>query len=187
MTAISILGRVLRGRRAGTKYSVRNAEELATSVEVPISSPSFGHGGAIDERHHATRSGKNISPALSWRELPSHTEQLLLILEDTDVPMARPIIHMIALFGPDITSLDEGALNTDNPDIRFVPAWKGQIGYQGPQAMPGHGPHHYGFHLYALDEAVPPSHQVPNLNALVKIVHGHVLAGGHYDGVVERQ
>jgi Raf kinase inhibitor-like YbhB/YbcL family protein len=186
MTAVSILGRMLRGRRAGTKYSVSNAEELASSVEIPISSPSFGHGEVIDERHHATRSGRNISPALNWGELPAHTRQLLLIMEDTDVPMARPIIHMIALFGTDITHLDEGALNTDNPEVRFVPAWKGQVGYQGPQALPGHGPHHYGFHLYALDEAVSSSDQVPNLEALLKIVHGHVLARGHHDGVVER-
>ena len=52
-------------------------------------------------------------------------------------------------------------------------------------ALAGHGPHHYGFHLYALDTRVPDELAPAKLPDLLPVLTGHVLAAGHLVGVQE--
>jgi phosphatidylethanolamine-binding protein (PEBP) family uncharacterized protein len=54
-----------------------------------------------------------------------------------------------------------------------------KIGYAGPAPPPGHGTHHYRFHLYALDEPF-------DNKALVAAMSGHVLDEGEVVGTYER-
>ena len=177
------LGRLLRNKRADEQRSVRHAPALATSRTIDLTSPSFGPGGVIPDRHSGTGLGPNISPELRWTAVPAGAAQLLLIMEDIDVPLSRPALHLIALFAPDTPGLAEGALTPDNPAIRWLPAFRGSTGYQGPRPLPGHGVHRYGFHLYALDQAVAPDRSPAGLDELLTMVDGHVLADGFLEGV----
>ena len=59
----------------------------------------------------------------------------------------------------------------------FVPSF-------GPRPIPGHGPHHYRFHVLALDEPIPD--HVSTAKALLKQIAGHVLARGMLTGTYER-
>jgi phosphatidylethanolamine-binding protein (PEBP) family uncharacterized protein len=48
---------------------------------------------------------------------------------------------------------------------------------------PGHGLHRYGFHLYALDQAIPADQSLTGLDDVPAAVDGHVLADGFLQGV----
>jgi phosphatidylethanolamine-binding protein (PEBP) family uncharacterized protein len=109
-------------------------------------------------------------------------------MEDPDVPLSRPVLHMVALADPagepqadgeSATSrrLPEGALTVGNLAVHYVPAFRGVVGYQGPRPLPGHGVHHYGFHVYALD-IVLDAGTIAGYDELLTGVAGHVLAAG---------
>jgi len=61
----------------------------------------------------------------------------------------------------------------------------GGSGYAGPRALPGHGPHHYSFSLYALGR---PSGLVPGaaLSAVRRTLWSHAIARGRLVGVFEQ-
>ncbi|GLY88410.1 YbhB/YbcL family Raf kinase inhibitor-like protein [Actinoallomurus iriomotensis] len=174
------LGLLLRRKRAGSAHSIRNAPELATSTSLELTSPSFAPGGTIPLRHATMDLGPNISPALAWSDPPAGTTRMLLVLEDIDVPIARPGRHMIAFFDPEPAHIGEGELTSDNPRFTYLPVHRGRTGYQGPRPLPGHGVHHYTFHLYALDTEPAGT----GLDDLLPQLAGHVLASGHLEGTL---
>ncbi|WP_435173398.1 YbhB/YbcL family Raf kinase inhibitor-like protein [Actinacidiphila sp. bgisy145] len=179
------LGLLLRRKRAGTTHSISNAPELATAPTgtLGLISPAFTHGATIPSHHATMDLGPNISPALSWEEPPAGTRQMLLVMEDTDTPTSRPARHMAAFFAPEPPSIEMGELTEDNPRFTYLPDHRGRGGYQGPRPLPGHGTHHYHFHLYALDTATDAS-AAKDLDALLPQLAGHVLASGHLVGTL---
>ena len=182
---VTPLGWLLRGKRSDPQRSVRFAPELAGQGILTVTSPSFEPGATIPKRHCAGVRDGNVSPALQWSGVPASRRQLLLILEDTDAPFTAPIIHMIALLDPDTDAagaastggIEEGALTPGNLAVHYIPAFRGWVAYQGPRPLPGHGAHHYGFHLFALDRALD-SHDFAGLQQLLPGVAGHVLGAG---------
>ena len=179
------LGLLLRRKRAGTTHSLRNAPELAATRTgtLNLTSPAFAHGATIPLRHATMDLGPNISPALAWEEPPAGTRQMLLVMEDTDTPTSRPARHMAAFFAPTPPRIEEGELTEDNRRFTYLPDHRGRSGYQGPRPLPGHGTHHYHFHLYALDTEADFS-GANDLDALLPQLAGHVLASGHLEGTL---
>ncbi|BDZ48786.1 phosphatidylethanolamine-binding protein [Frondihabitans sucicola] len=151
-----------------------------------MTSTSFADGGAIPSVHAGEGVGDNASPAIAWENLPAGTAQLLLVIEDVDVPLPRPVLHTIALVDASVPALKEGDLDPENPTVRFVSAAFGRSGYQGPRALPGHGTHRYGFHVYALDRAVPKDASLVDFAELLPWVDGQVLARGSLVGTQRR-
>jgi phosphatidylethanolamine-binding protein (PEBP) family uncharacterized protein len=182
-TILTPLGWLLRNKRSDERFSLRHAPQLAATRAITLTSPAFANGGEIPDRHASMDLGPNISPELHWTGAPAGTAQLLLIMEDIDVPTTRPSLHMIALLDPARTGVDEGALASTNPDIRYVPASRGRTGYVGPRPLPGHGLHHYGFHLYALDQPIPTNPPPAGIDAVLAAAQGHVLADGFLEGI----
>jgi len=180
-----LLGRLLRNRHAGLEHSVRTAPELQAQAMITLTSTSFAAGGEIPDRCCALGLGEDRSPQLAWQGVPGGTAQLLLVVEDVDAPLRRPSIHLAALFGADVTGFAEGALVPDAPGVRYLPDRRGRLGYHGPMPPPHHGPHRYGFHLYALAEAVPVQREFGSLAELVPHLAGHVLASGFLEGWYE--
>lgn len=177
---VTPLGWMLRGKRSKPERSVQFAPELTAPGILTVTSPSFENGARIPQRHSGIGQGPNVSPELSWSTPPEGTKQLLLILEDTDVPFDAPIVHLIALLEPG-TGVAEGALTPGNLAVHYVPAFRGWVAYQGPRPLPGHGVHHYGFHLYALDIELD-ARDFAGLADLLPAVAGHVLASGVLTG-----
>ncbi len=175
------LGRAFRNRHADSTASIANAPELMTENRIALSSPSFDEGEVIPAKHCGRFIGDDISPALSWSTLPDGTSDLVLVIEDLDSPGATPRIHTIAAFAPMGGGLPEGALTPDAAGIRFLPARRGPGTYAGPRPLPGHGTHHYRFHLYALDSRVDVA-EVADAERLPAALGGHVLASGSLTG-----
>lgn len=174
----SALGRALRNRRAGDALSVGRRIEAPNDIE--LRSAAFVDGAPIPDRFAGVGRGDNQSPPLEWSGVPASTRQLVLVMEDTDVPLRRPVIHLAALLEPETTSLAEGALAADAPGVRFVAGWRGRTGYHGPRALPGHGTHTYDLYLFALDAELPLD--LPDLEAAIAPMSEHVLARGHLRG-----
>src|SRR4051812_43216597 len=110
-----------------------------------ISSPDFDREGRIPDRHSAA--GGDVAPVLRFDAVPSATLSLAVVCHDPDAPFTHGFDHWVVYdipaeqreIGPDTAALSEGVNSS------------GASGYMGPAPPPGHGLHHYFFHLYALD------------------------------------
>lgn len=151
---------------------------------ITLTSTAFRDGAAMPKASGGKGVGDNISPQLSWTGLPPGTRQLVLIIDDVDVPLPRPIVHTVAVIEPNVTQVDTGALQPATAGMRFIRGDLPHRGYAGPRPIPGHGPHRYRFHLFALD--IPILQSGTKTKALLKQMAGHLLSRGALTGTYER-
>jgi hypothetical protein len=190
---MTLLGRLLSNRRAGDTHTAWNLPNLRGPELLTLTSRDFTDGGAIPLAHCAKAiRGGDRSPHLAWTSLPPGTAQLLLVVEDVDVPLGKPAVHCAALIDPAAEHLKPGALagRQPGPGVRVLRSTIGR-GYHGPAPIKGHGPHHYVFQLFALEspmggdpDATPPERARPR--ALLPTVTPPVLGRGRLTGVFER-
>ncbi|MFP3465060.1 YbhB/YbcL family Raf kinase inhibitor-like protein [Leifsonia sp. SIMBA_070] len=178
------LGRLLRNRRAGESTLAWHVPGLNAPDALTLSSPDFVDGSAIPQRNAGRPVGDNVSPALAWSGVPEGTAQLVLIVEDADVPLSRPITHAVARFSPSLTGVAAGELEAGAVHGDGIGAF-GRRGYHGPRPVPGHGAHSYVFQLYALDRPIPGDRTL-RPRTVVEAMSGHVLARGRITGTYER-
>jgi Raf kinase inhibitor-like YbhB/YbcL family protein len=178
------LGHLLRNRRAGEDSLTWHADGLDAPETLTLTSTDFADGQPMPRRTAGRPVGDNVSPALAWSGVPARTRQLVLIVEDRDVPFSRPIVHATARFAPELPGVQAGDLVAGAPHGDGVISFR-QTGYHGPRPIPGHGPHHYVFQLYALDRPVPGDATL-RPSTVVDAMRGHVLARGRLTGTYER-
>jgi Raf kinase inhibitor-like YbhB/YbcL family protein len=159
-------------------------EDFAAPYTITMFSNSFEDGERLPPVSGGKGVGDNESPQLSWTGVPPATRQLVLIIDDVDVPLPRPIVHTVAVIEPSLAQVDAGALQPGVAGIRFLRGDLPHSGYAGPRPIPGHGPHRYRFHLFALD--TPVADEVTKAKALLKNMAGHVTARGMLTGTYER-
>jgi phosphatidylethanolamine-binding protein (PEBP) family uncharacterized protein len=178
-----LLGKALHRVRAGAERSplAGNAFDAPESITV---SSAFDDGAAMPRSSAGKGVGANTSPALRWTGLPPGTRQVVLIIDDVDVPLPRPLLQTVAVIEPDVDRVAAGSLQPGGAGIRFIRADLGHRGYAGPRPIPGHGTHHYRFHVFALDRPIPET--VTKAKALLTAMSGHVLARGMLTGTYER-
>ena len=138
-----------------------------------LKSSVFEVGGMIPKKY--TCDGPDVSPPLSWSDVPVVTKSLALIADDPDAPMGT-WVHWVAWNIP----ANARALEEDVPKRDTLPNGMKQgttdfrrIGYGGP--CPPSGTHRYFFKLYALDTTL----NLPlgtTKKDLEKAMQGHVLA-----------
>ncbi len=149
-------------------------------MAIQLSSPAFDPDGPIPQKY--TGEGENVSPPLTWGDLPEGTKELALICDDPDAPTSEPFVHWVLYKIPaDRTELPEdsteGALEGQN-DF-------GETGYGGPMPPEGHGTHHYHFKLYALDGELEVTAGLTK-GELLEAMEGHILDQGKLIGTYER-
>lgn len=176
-----MIGRLLYQVRAGDEHSI--GHDLGSGHCLVVASDAFDDGRPMPQSAAGRGVGPNISPDLHWSGVPAGTRQFVLILEDTDVPLPRPLVHTVALIEPTLQELDEGRLIPGTDGVSFIPAAFRRIGYHGPRPVPGHGVHHYTFHLAALDCVLP---ETMKASRLASAVSGHVIGYGLLTGTYER-
>ena len=178
------VGRLLRNVRAGEHRSPLAGSGFTAPYDITVTSTAFSDGGVLPAASAGKGVGENVSPQLRWTGLPPQTQQLVLIIDDVDVPLPRPLLHTIAVIEPGVQDVDACALQPGTAGMRFIPGGLGHRGYAGPRPIPGHGPHHYRFHVLAVDKPIPD--HVGTAKALLKQMAGHVLARGLLTGTYER-
>src|SRR5260370_31508004 len=97
-----LLGKLLRRFRAGEDRSPLAGPEYAGAETINVKSAAFTDGGAIPQKHAGKGVGDNVSPALQWTGVPTDAKQLVLIMDDLDVPMPNPLMHTISLLEPHV-------------------------------------------------------------------------------------
>jgi Raf kinase inhibitor-like YbhB/YbcL family protein len=157
---------------------------LAAPESITVISSAFTDGGMMPRSSAGKGVGDNISPPLRWSGLPPATRQVVLIIDDVDVPLPRPLLHTVAVIEPTLDGAAAGSLQPGTTGMRFIRADLGHRGYAGPRPIPGHGPHHYRFQVFAIDEPIAGNATSPK--ALMAAISGHVLARGLLTGTYER-
>jgi Raf kinase inhibitor-like YbhB/YbcL family protein len=182
------IGRLLRSVHAGERHLTCRDPRIADApASILLTSPAFADGSSIPTRHAGSGVGDNISPALAWASIPEETAELVLIVQDPDAPLLRPVTHLIAMgLAPSNGSLPEGALAPRaGSSVAFGLGSFGRVGYAGPRPVRGHGLHRYVFQMFALDH--PLSFPVtPTLAAVVSAMARTVLSRGMLTGTYER-
>jgi hypothetical protein len=181
------LGVALRKRRAGQHTLVWARPGLQAPENFTLTSPAFDHGAPIPDRHRGRLFGANISPALSWTPPPAGTAELVLIVQDPDVPMGKPATHALTLgIDPTLDGIPENGLTNPSPvpGIQHGKGPLGRRGWAGPLPIRSHGPHAYVFQLFALDQA-PGLAAGATLGEVVTAIAGHVIGRARLDGTYE--
>ena len=142
-----------------------------------LTSTAFENGGSIPKIY--TCQGEDISPPLSWRNIPQAAKSLALIVDDPDAPdpnaprmtWAHWLLYNIP---PAISTLAEHMTASKLPPgtLEGTNDWK-RTGYGGP--CPPIGRHRYFFKLYALDKLLADQHK-PVKPKLEAAIQGHIIA-----------
>jgi Raf kinase inhibitor-like YbhB/YbcL family protein len=140
-----------------------------------------------------TPDGRNLSPPLTWTDLPAGTKEIAVICEDPDAGNPPPFVHWVIYKIPATAQgLPEGlpidpaaAMPAEIAGaIQGVSGFRRAI-YRGPAPPPGK-PHHYHFVVYALDADLGLK---PGLNRadLLTAINGHVIGLGEIVAMYERK
>jgi Raf kinase inhibitor-like YbhB/YbcL family protein len=152
-----------------------------------LSSNAFAAGGEIPSLH--TCEGGDVSPALSWADVPAAAESLVLIVDDPDAPDPKaPRMTWVHWVLYNIPTTAAGLPEAIAPD--GLPAgtregqndWK-RTGYGGP--CPPIGRHRYFHKLYALDTVLPDL-GTPTKAQVEKAMDGHVLEKAELIGTYQK-
>lgn len=153
-----------------------------------ISSNAFEEGGEIPSLY--TCEGKNISPKLIWKGIPSTAKSLVLIVEDPDAPDPKAPkmvwLHWVLYnIDPNTTGLPENVAIRDLPrgTKRGLTSWKNE-NYGGP--CPPIGRHRYFHRLYALDIVIN-NLETPTADQLREAMEGHIIEEAVLMGTYEKK
>lgn len=156
-------------------------------MAMKLTSPAFAAGAQIPARF--TCEGEDVSPALSWHDVPDGTRSLVLIVDDPDAPdPAAPkmtwVHWLLYNLPPAAGGLPEAQTSESLPPAtrEGVNDWE-RTGYGGP--CPPIGRHRYFHKLYALDVELPGLGR-PDKAALEAAMRGHVLGEAQLMGTYQK-
>lgn len=181
------LGIALRHRHVGHHTLVWANPDLQAPESFTLTSPAFEHGAPIPERHRGRLFAPNLSPALAWTPPPAETAELVLVVQDPDVPFGKPATHALTVgIDPSLTGIPENGLTDPSPvrGLRHGKGGLGRRGWAGPMPIPSHGPHAYVFQLFALDRRLDVPEKFTLADALGAMA-GRVVARARLDGTYE--
>jgi len=163
----------------------------AAARPLVLTTTAWPDGGQIPVKY--TQAGDQVSPALSWTNVPAGTVSFVLHMRDPDVARNKTTedqVHWLVWNIPGTaTGMPEGV--PQGPDLKdgsHQISASGRV-YRGPGA-PANGPlHHYTIEVYALDTKV----DVPagadaweTRTAVWKAMDNHILGKAAYVGLFHR-
>jgi Raf kinase inhibitor-like YbhB/YbcL family protein len=144
-----------------------------------LESPAFKLNTMIPVQY--TCSGDNLSPPLSWRDVPPKTQSLALIVEDPDAASGVWTHWILFNLPPNLTNIETGDPVPSGAAIGKN-SW-GSLNYRGP--CPPLGVHRYVFTLYALDKILALGNG--STNEIVKqAITGHVIGSSVLVGLYQK-
>ena len=156
-----------------------------------LTTTAFADGTQIPAKY--TQAGDQVSPALSWSNVPEGTQSFVLHMRDPDVARNRTTedqVHWLVWSIPGTaTGLPEGVpQGAQLKDGSQQISASGPV-YRGPGA-PATGPlHHYTFELYALDtklDVQPGADAWETRTKIWQAMNGHIVGKAVYVGLFRR-
>jgi len=164
-------------------FSLPSDKRFALS-DLQITSNAFSQNDQIPARH--TGESDDISPALTWANVPKEARSLAVFCHDPDAPVISSagnygFVHWVYYNIPaTTTNLPEGCSAYTSGKNDF-----GKSGYNGPMPPNGHGPHHYYFWVVALDATLNLEEGL-TLSQLIEKIQPHTLGMNRLVGTYER-
>lgn len=154
------------------------------NMVLKIESPAFREGEMIPKRF--TCDGEDISPPLSWKEVPNGTRSLAIICDDPDASTGTWDHWILFNIDPSKGGLPEAVSKErrlPGGEIHGKNSW-GRSYYGGPCPPPGK-PHRYIFKLFALDTRLSIS-PGSNKSELLESMKKHILDKARLVGIYGR-
>ena len=173
-----------KGFVVGILLSIMGIMGAEEAMAMEIKSSAFKAQEKIPAKY--TCEGADVSPPLSWTDVPEKTQGLALICDDPDAPMGTWVHWVIYDLPTETRELPEGMTPKEvieNGARQGVNDF-GKVGYGGPCPPPGPA-HRYFFKLYALDAklGLPPRATKKDVEKAMK---GHILAQTELVGLYKR-
>jgi Raf kinase inhibitor-like YbhB/YbcL family protein len=132
-----------------------------------LKSSSFQDGGMMPKKMSNNKPttnpncvGENVSPQLSWSNVPEGTKSFVLLMVDPEGRGGAGVFHWVAYGIPaSVTGFAEGETSKQTDKFVGGKSTQGVGYYSGPCTPPGQTPHHYTFTFIATDFAptdLPP-------------------------------
>lgn len=153
----------------------------ANAANMTLKSKAYSNGQAIPKLYSCD--GKNISPPLSWANVPPNTQSFVLMLWSPDWPQGTMYKWIVYNIPANTKELQEGDSNNLPEPIATGQNSLGDDLYRGP-CPPVSGPHKYIFTLYALDTHLDMPEDMEASEVLTKIQR-HVLQKAELVGFFE--
>ena len=157
----------------------------ATAFALDLKSDAFKDGGYIPARN--TCDDANMSPPLSWTDVPFNTQTFVIICNDADAAYEDWVCWLMFNI-----PVERREFSEDQPrQTRFPNDMMqgindyGNIGYDGPCPPPGKT-HRYLFTLYALDTRLQLPAEYSKLE-IREAMKGHILAETRLTGLYKRR
>jgi Raf kinase inhibitor-like YbhB/YbcL family protein len=150
-------------------------------MAMKIQSSAFVAEGLIPQKF--TCDGQDISPELSWDDIPSNTAAFVLIVDDPDAPMGIWDHWILYNIPAQVSTLPEGVKTLPEGTLEGLNSWS-KRGYGGP--CPPDKMHRYYFKLYALNA---PLNLSPGASkkAVEDAMTPHILAEAQLMGRYDRK
>ncbi|WP_455222522.1 YbhB/YbcL family Raf kinase inhibitor-like protein [Kaarinaea lacus] len=136
-----------------------------------------------------TCEGEDVSPSLSWEDVPVDAKSLVLIVDDPDAPdpdaPKMTWVHWVLYNIPtSVHGLPQAIDASELPagTLQGINDWR-RTGYGGP--CPPIGRHRYFYKLYALDEKLPDLSR-PSKAELEEAMQGHIIAQAELVGTYKK-
>lgn len=163
----------------------------AARPPLTLTTTAFADGTQIPLKY--TQAGEQVSPALTWTNVPEGTQSFVLHMRDPDVARNKTTedqVHWLVWGIPGAaTGLPEGVPKGEKlADGSQQISASGAV-YRGPGA-PATGPlHHYTFELFALDtkiDVAPGADAWETRTKVYQAINGHILGKAVYVGLFRR-
>lgn len=153
-------------------------------MDLKLNSSAFENNQTIPDKY--TCSGADVSPPLSWEDVPENTKSFALIADDPDAPMGTWVHWVIYNIPAEVRQLQEGIPTDETLDNGALQGRNDfrRIGYGGPCPPPGPA-HHYYFKLYALDSMLELSSGATK-SQVEDAMEGHILDKTELIGLYSR-
>lgn len=147
---------------------------------IELASSAFNdHAPIPDDYAHE---GGNLSPPLTWSDVPEDAAELLLLCEDPDAPSGTFVHWLVTGIDPGTGGVDAG--RTPHGGTARTNGF-GERGWGGPMPPVGDEAHRYFFRLYALREPVRLDGGA-TADDVHRAVDGRQLASGTIVGTYQR-
>jgi len=159
----------------------KGAKKMGT---ITVTGQAFNHMQPIPPQY--TCDGADISPPLTWNNVPPAAKSIALICDDPDAPAGTWVHWVVYGLPPAIDSLPENVPKTDTIPGGGIQGKNDfqRVGWNGP--CPPGGTHRYFFKIYALDIMLNlPAGKTKT--AIEKAMKGHILAQGELVGTYTRK
>lgn len=153
-------------------------------MKFEITSSAFKRGEPIPMKYSCE--GADISPPLTFANVPPSAKSLALIMDDPDAPSGTWVHWVLYGLAPTLKEIPEGTAAKGTapvPGHLGKNSW-GRAEWGGP--CPPGGKHRYVFTLYALDAelSLPRGATKPDL---LRAMEGHIISQADLTGTYQRK